>query len=134
MRRAFIFSVDALVGLGIALAVIGIVMSFSGSSGPAYHYPLNMQRYTADLLSVMQKGGYVATALGGDATSMRGTLALTGSEKCFLFKAIDTATMNITLSVPKAGCGGVGTALSSAVSNEYYGGKHYIVELSGWVQ
>ncbi len=134
MRRAFIFSVDALIGLGIALTVLGLSASFSDTTSLPYYSQLHMQRYTADLLSVMQKAGYVGAALSGDDTPIRGAFVLTGSEKCFLFKAVDASTMNVTVSVPKAGCGGLGTTLSSAVSNQYYNGKYYIVELLGWVQ
>ena len=134
MRRAFIFSVDALIGLGIALAVIGIAASFSDTADLSYQSQLHTQRYTADFLSVMQKNGYVDAALGGDPTYLRGALSLTGGGKCFVFKAMDATTMNLTLSVSKAGCGGLGTEVSSAVSNEYYGDKQYVVELLGWVQ
>lgn len=134
MRRAFIFSVDALIGIGIALMAMGMAASFLGASNPSYQHQLHTQRYTADLLSVMQTNGYVDAALAGDPTSIRGAFALTGNEKCFVFKATDASTMNLSLSVPKAGCGGLGTALSSAVSNEYYEGRYYVLELSGWVQ
>jgi len=133
-RRGFIFSVDSLIALGLALAIIGLVIPFMESSGLPNHDQLHIQRYTADLLFVMQKSGNVRVAIEGDETGVLSLFSQTGTGKCFTFKATNTDTSAMVISATKPGCTGRPTTLSSAVSNEYYNGHIYRLELLGWMQ
>jgi len=134
MKRGFIFTVDALVAFGLALAVLGLVIPFYDTTSMPNHEQLHVQRYAADLLSTMQKTGQARMAIAGDDASIVSTLAMTGSGKCFVFKAVNAATSAIVIAVPKPGCGGKPITISSAVSNEYYNGGFYRLELTGWIE
>jgi len=134
MGRGFIFTVDSLIAFGLALAVLGLVIPFYDTTNMPNHEQLHVQRYTADLLAVMQKTGQVRQAIAGDDAPLAGTLAKTGTGKCFVFKAVNATTSAIVITVQKPGCGGKPMTVSSAASNEYYDGGFYRLELMGWVE
>jgi hypothetical protein len=134
MARGFIFTMDSLIAFGLALAVLGLVIPFYDTTSMPNHEQLHVQRYTADLLSVMQKTGQVRGAIAGDGSSIVATLSNTGAGKCFVFKAVNATTSAVVITVSKPGCGGAQMTVSSAASNEYYAGGFYRLELSGWVE
>lgn len=134
MARGFIFTVDSLIAFGLALAVLGLVIPFYDTTSLPNHDQLHVQRYAADLLSVMQKTGQARQAIAGDGSSVVASLSNTGTGKCFLFKAVNATTSAIVIAVPKPGCAGKPMTVSSAVSNEYYDGDFYRLELSGWIE
>jgi len=134
MRRGFIFTVDALIAFGLAMAVLGLIIPFYDTTSLPNHEELHVQRYTADLLAVMQKSGQARLAIAGDDSAVVATLAMTGTGKCFVFKAVNAATSTIIITVSKPGCAGKPVTVSAASSNEYYNGGFYRLELSGWVQ
>jgi len=134
MRRGFIFTVDSLIAFGLALAVLGLVIPFYDTTSMPNHEQMHVQRYAADLLAVMQKTGQARQAIAGDDTPVVGTLAMTGTGKCFIFKAVNVTSQAIVITVQKPGCGGKPMTVSSAVSNEYYEGGFYRLELMSWVE
>ena len=134
MKRGFIFTVDSLIAFGLALAVLGLIIPFYDTTSLPNHDQLRIQRYTADLLSVMQKTGQVQQAIAGDDASVAASLSSTGTGKCFVFKVVNSTSTAIVITVSKPGCGGKPTTLSSAASNEYYNGDFYRLELTGWIE
>jgi len=134
MARGFIFTLDSLLAFGLALAVLGLVIPFYDTTSFPNHEQLHVQRYTSDLLAVMQKTGQVRQAISGDDSSMMGTLIQTSAGKCFVFKAVNATSSAVVITVAKPGCGGEPTVVAAAASNEYYEGGFYRLELMGWVQ
>lgn len=132
-RRGFIFTLDALLAMGLALAVIGLLVPFSDTTSLPGHDELHVQRYTADLLMVLQRTGDVRRGLSGNTSALNASLSLTSAGKCFSFRALNMTTSETVFAVNKTGCSTVPATLASAVSNEYYNGQTYRLELLGWV-
>ena len=135
MRRGFIFTVDSLVGLGLAFTALGLVMAFplSASHSPLYRQ-VALERYTADLLVSMQKSGALQSALSGqDRSAASAALALSESGKCFTLGAYSSSpSRELVFAMEKSGCGGEDTEVATAVVAETYGGRLYSVVLTGW--
>jgi len=134
LARGFVFTVDSLLAFGLALAVLGLIVPFYDTTNFENHEQLHTQRYTSDLLAVMQKAGQVRQAIAGDDSAILGTFIQTSAGRCFLFKATNTTSASPLVTVSKPGCGGLPTTVTVAASNEYYNGEFYRLELSGWVQ
>ncbi len=131
--KGFVLTMDAVVALGLVLAVLGLLLPLASPNNADALDEIAVQRYTSDLLAVLQKSGRVESALAGNESAITSAFIYSGQGKCFLFTARRMPSGEIVSALSKGGCGSVRANAATAVSNEFYNGSVYEVQLAGWL-
>ena len=131
--KGYVLTMDAVVALGLVLAVLGLLLPLASPKNADALDKIAVQRYTSDFLAVLQKSGRVDGALSGNESAITSAFIYSGQGKCFLFTATSMPAGEIVSVLSKAGCGAIGENSATTVSNEFYNGSVYEVQLTGWI-
>lgn len=133
-RRGFIFTIDAILAIGMAMAVIASIAVFSDTPSTRGQTQFSMQRQTSDIAAILSKSGALATSLGGNRTAAAAIISYTDAGKCFSIVATNSTSGKIAFALEKSGCKSPGADSSTAVRSEVYNGTPLFVTVSGWTE
>ena len=132
--RGFIFTIDSILAVGLAMALIASIAIFSDTPSTRGQTQFSIQRQSSDLAAILSKSGALAAAMGGNRTLAVAIFSHTDSGKCFSVAVTNSTSGATAFALEKNGCGAPGADSTAAIRSEIYGGTPLIVTVRGWAE
>jgi hypothetical protein len=133
-NKAFFVTVDSIFALMLATFLFTLIGSQINSMKFDAWRDNHLQRYSMDLLTVMEKSGqFESSAIRWDDTELRSSITQTSKAMCFLLKV--NSTNNLVFSIQKEDCDPTGkrrvvTRRTFVAVGDYI--EVYTAELHAW--
>ncbi|MEM0437952.1 MAG: hypothetical protein QXU54_01485 [Candidatus Micrarchaeia archaeon] len=130
MRRGIVFMLDSFIAL-VMISYIAILFDISFFVSDIYR-DYNLYAYSNDLLTVLDKGGYLHRLAGNDVISIMHILQYSPEQYCFYLRIEDSQGKRVS-AVHKPACKAPLRNIEVYSRRAFvYNGEPYMAELGGW--